>query len=67
VGPGRAGHRYTTPNTDAELAQELPGHTAHQIKAPAKDHRVRTKRDAQRTHAQTAFRSRRDKDNDGYR
>ena len=58
---------YATPATDADLARDLPGHTAHQIEAQAKDHRVRTKRDAQRTQAQTAFRWREDKDNDGYR
>lgn len=58
---------YATADTDATLAEDLPGHTAHQIQAMARDHRVRTRRDAQRTNAQKAFGWRKDTDHDGYR
>ena len=58
---------YATPDTDSDLAQELPGHTVRTIARHAKDHRVRTKRDAERTQAKTSFRWREDKDNDGCR
>ena len=58
---------YATPATDAELAHDLPGHTAHQIRAMARHHRTRTRRDAERTQARTAFRWREDPELDGYR
>ena len=58
---------YATPEADAELARDLPGHTAHQIGAFARAHRVRTKRDSQRTQAKTRFGWRHDGDLDGYR
>jgi hypothetical protein len=56
---------YATPDTDADLANDLPGHTVRQIARLAKDHRVRTRRDAERTQAQTSFRWREDQDRDG--
>ncbi len=58
---------FATPATDAELSHDLAGNTAHQVEAMATDHRVRTRRDAQRTQAKTAFRWREDADNDGFR
>ena len=58
---------YATPDTDEVLALDLPGHTAHQIAAFARAHRVRSGRDALRTQARTRFGWRPDDQLDGYR
>ena len=58
---------YATLEDDTDLARDLPGHTAGQIAALARQHRVRTKRDGRRTQANTRFGWRRDDEHDGYR
>ena len=58
---------FAAVDTDAELARDLSGHTAHQIGALARQHRVRTRRDAQCTQAQTGFGWRPDPELDGFR
>lgn len=64
VGPATV---YATPESDPALARDLPGHTAHQINALAKQHRARTRADAQKAQRVTAFHWRQDLDGDGFR
>ena len=58
---------FATSETDAELAEDLPGHTAATVAAEARRHRVRTADDEALTHRKTSFRWRKDHDADGYR
>jgi len=59
--------RIATPDDDEHLAGYLPGLSAAQVEEMARQRRVRTRRDAQRSQEETHLRWRRDHDLDGYR
>jgi hypothetical protein len=58
---------FATADTDAELAEDLPGHTAASVASQARRHRARTADDGARTERTTSFRWRKDHEADGYR
>lgn len=64
VGPAT---RFVTPDTDEEMAHDLPGRSAAQIEDLARQHRLRTARDARQSEVRRGFRSRPDHPNGGRR
>ncbi|MEX2292764.1 MAG: DUF222 domain-containing protein [Acidimicrobiales bacterium] len=58
---------FVTPDTDEDMAQRLQGLSAAQIELLARQHRLRTKREARQAHARRSFRSRPDHEMGGRR